>query len=194
MMMAGNWGQHAFINVDHVNNGIANAITCINSGYNRRCFNDGYHIGHHLKANRHWSELPGDFIANRERYAKEGAIVFEGIDFFFVSLLLWLGRWDMWLGATCASMVRSARTPRSSRCSRPACSRSAPGASAAGHRRGPSPVPRLLQWIRRFCQSPCRPGAAVGEGRSPQAADLAGFGPAWRLSGGAPAASGSQGA
>lgn len=95
MMMAGNWGQHAFINVDHVNNGIANAITCINSGYNRRCFNDGYHIGHHLKANRHWSELPGDFIANRERYAKEGAIVFEGIDFFFVSLLLWLGRWDV---------------------------------------------------------------------------------------------------
>ena len=89
MMMAGNWGQHAFINTSRKNNGIANSITCINSGYNRRCFNDGYHIGHHMKASRHWSELPGDFLANREAYAKAGAIVFEGLDFFLVSFLLW---------------------------------------------------------------------------------------------------------
>lgn len=89
MMMAGNWGQHAFINTGHKNNGIANAITCINAGYNARCFNDGYHIGHHLKANRHWTELPADFLANRERYAQEGAIVFQKLDFFVVSLLLW---------------------------------------------------------------------------------------------------------
>ncbi|MFO0726547.1 MAG: fatty acid desaturase [Myxococcota bacterium] len=95
MMMAGNWGQHAFINVNHVNNGIANSITCINAGYNKRCFNDGYHIGHHLKANRHWTELPGDFQANVDRYAKEGAFVFSGIDFFMVSLLLWTGQWKV---------------------------------------------------------------------------------------------------
>jgi len=95
MMMAGNWGQHAFINVDHKNNGIANAITCINVGYNRRCFNDGYHIGHHMKANRHWTELPGDFIANREQYVREGAVVFAGIDFFLVSLLLWTKQWGI---------------------------------------------------------------------------------------------------
>jgi fatty acid desaturase len=93
MMMAGNWGQHAFVNTDRKNNGIANSITCINAGYNRRCFNDGYHIGHHLKANRHWTELPADFVDNRERYAREGAIVFEGLDFFLVSLLLWTGQW-----------------------------------------------------------------------------------------------------
>jgi Fatty acid desaturase len=94
MMMAGNWGQHAFVNTARPNNGIANSITCINSGYNRRCFNDGYHIGHHLKANRHWTELPADFLANQQRYADEGAIVFEGLDFFMVSLLLWTGRYD----------------------------------------------------------------------------------------------------
>jgi fatty acid desaturase len=92
-MMVGNWGQHAFVNTDLKNNGVANSITCINSTYNRRCFNDGYHIGHHLKANRHWAELPGDFLANRERYAREGAIVFEGVDFFMVSVLLWTGQW-----------------------------------------------------------------------------------------------------
>jgi fatty acid desaturase len=93
MMMVGNWGQHAFINTARENNGIANSITCINSGYNRRCFNDGYHIGHHLKANRHWAELPQDFTESREMYAREGALVFEGLDFFFVSVLLWVGQW-----------------------------------------------------------------------------------------------------
>jgi fatty acid desaturase len=93
MMMVGNWGQHAFINTHRKNDGIANAITCINSGYNARCFNDGYHIGHHLRANRHWTELPADFLANVDRYAKEGAIVFEGLDFFLVSVLLWTGQY-----------------------------------------------------------------------------------------------------
>jgi len=93
MMMAGNWGQHAFINTALKNDGIANAITCINCGYNKRAFNDGYHIGHHLKANRHWTELPQDFSDNWEMYARSGAIVFEGLDFFLVSLLLWTGQW-----------------------------------------------------------------------------------------------------
>jgi hypothetical protein len=91
MMMAGNWGQHAFVNTARKNDGIANSITCINSGYNARCFNDGYHIGHHLKATRHWTEMPADFLANGDKYAADGAIVFEKLDFFLVSLLLWVG-------------------------------------------------------------------------------------------------------
>jgi fatty acid desaturase len=93
MMMTGNWGQHAFINTAFPNNGLSNAITCINSGYNKRCFNDGYHIGHHLKTKRHWTDAPQDFLDNLDRYARQGAIVFEGLDFFIVSLLLWTGRW-----------------------------------------------------------------------------------------------------
>jgi fatty acid desaturase len=95
MMMVGNWGQHAFINTARKNNGLANSITCINSTYNKRAFNDGYHVGHHMKANRHWTELPQDFIDNREMYAREGVIVFRGIDFFLVSVLLWTGQWRM---------------------------------------------------------------------------------------------------
>jgi fatty acid desaturase len=87
-MMAGNWAQHAFIDADAPENCYRNSITCINCGYNRRCFNDGYHIGHHLKANRHWTEMPVEFQANRERYAAEGAIVFQGIDFFGIWALL----------------------------------------------------------------------------------------------------------
>ena len=93
MMMVGNWGQHAFINTARKNNGLANSITCINSTYNKRAFNDGYHVGHHLKANRHWTEMPQDFLDNREMYAREGVIVFQGIDFFLVSVLLWTGQW-----------------------------------------------------------------------------------------------------
>jgi hypothetical protein len=93
MMMVGNWGQHAFVNAERKNNGFSNSITCINSAYNQRAFNDGYHIGHHLKANRHWTEMPRDFLDNRERYAREGVIVFRGIDFFMVSVLLWTGQW-----------------------------------------------------------------------------------------------------
>jgi hypothetical protein len=93
MMMTGNWGQHAFINTELVNDGYSNSITCINSGYNARCFNDGYHVGHHLKANRHWTEMPQDFLDNRETYVQKGALVFEGIDFFLVSVLLWTGQW-----------------------------------------------------------------------------------------------------
>jgi fatty acid desaturase len=109
MMMVGNWGQHAFINTARENNGIANSISCINSGYNRRCFNDGYHVGHHLKANRHWAELPQDFQDNRELYAREGALVFQGIDFFFVSVFLWTGQWR----ALAKRFVRLDGKPRS---------------------------------------------------------------------------------
>lgn len=95
LMMAGNWGQHAFIDPARPESSYGNSITCINSRYNRRCFNDGYHIGHHLKANRHWSEMPGEFHDNLATYASEGAIVFEGIDFFVVWLMLMLRRYDL---------------------------------------------------------------------------------------------------
>jgi len=74
-MMAGNFAQHAFVDAAQPENPYRNSLTCINSTYNRRCFNDGYHIGHHVKATRHWTEMPADFIANRERYAQEDAIV-----------------------------------------------------------------------------------------------------------------------
>src|SRR5581483_5336042 len=83
-MMAGNWAQHAFIDQASPENNYRNSITCINCGYNRRCFNDGYHISHHLKATRHWTEHPKEFMGNLSKYVAEKALVFEGIDFFMV--------------------------------------------------------------------------------------------------------------
>jgi fatty acid desaturase len=84
LMMAGNWGQHAFVDRDDPGNSYRNSITCINAKYNRRCFNDGYHIGHHVMANRHWTDLPQDFLDDRKSYLDNDAIVFEDTDFFMV--------------------------------------------------------------------------------------------------------------
>jgi len=96
LMMCGNWGQHAFVDKDSPECEYRNSITCINTTYNRRCFNDGYHIGHHIKQTRHWTEMPEDFQKNIDTYAKERAIVFQGIDFFMVWVCLMLKRYD-WL-------------------------------------------------------------------------------------------------
>lgn len=87
LMMGGNWAQHAFVSAEEPGNPYKNSITCINTRYNRRCFNDGYHIHHHVYARCHWSEYPQEFDDNKQKYGEEDAIVFEGIDFFQV----WLG-------------------------------------------------------------------------------------------------------
>lgn len=88
LMMAGNWGQHAFIDRRDPKNNYTNSINCINVRYNRTCFNDGYHIVHHVKPAMHWLELPEEFDRNRERYITENSIIFEGIDFFQVWFFL----------------------------------------------------------------------------------------------------------
>lgn len=94
MMMAGNWGQHAFLDPLAPNNCYRNSITCINCYYNRTSFNDGYHISHHLKPNRHWTDHPLEFEENIATYAQENAIVFQGIDFFMVWWYLMFKNYD----------------------------------------------------------------------------------------------------
>lgn len=93
LMMAGNWAQHAFVDPAHPADPYRNSITCIDSRYNRRCFNDGYHIYHHVKARCHWSEYPREFQDNIAVYGQHDAIVFRGLDFFIVWVLLMTGRY-----------------------------------------------------------------------------------------------------
>lgn len=90
-MMAGNWAQHAFVDPTDPANAYRNSITTINTRYNRRCFNDGYHIGHHLKPARHWSEMPDELLANLDAYRRQGALVFSGLDYFQIWALLMVG-------------------------------------------------------------------------------------------------------
>ncbi len=93
MMMAGNWAQHAFVDARTPENPYRNSLTCINTRYNRRAYNDGYHAGHHVKANRHWTEMPDDFKNNLATYRDEDAIVFEGLDYFQIWALLMAKRY-----------------------------------------------------------------------------------------------------
>jgi hypothetical protein len=87
-MMAGNWAQHAFIDLSTPESPYRNSITCVNAAYNRKCFNDGYHIGHHVRPTMHWTDMPGDFLENVERYRTERAIVFRSLDYFSIWALL----------------------------------------------------------------------------------------------------------
>jgi len=96
MMMAGNWAQHAFIDPTAPGNAYRNSITCINTPYNKQCFNDGYHIGHHVRPMLHWTDMPGDFQKNIAKYRAEGSVVFQKIDYFMIWFYLMLGRFD-WL-------------------------------------------------------------------------------------------------
>ena len=93
LMMAGNWAQHAFVDAADPANPYKNSITCINTRYNRRCFNDGYHIHHHVKPRCHWSEYPGEFERNKNEYGRQDAIVFDGVDFFQVWAMLMTKQW-----------------------------------------------------------------------------------------------------
>ncbi|PRQ03761.1 Fatty acid desaturase [Enhygromyxa salina] len=110
LMMAGNWAQHAFVDATHPEDPYLNSITCIDSRYNRRCFNDGYHIHHHVKARCHWSDYPGEFQANKALYGEKDAIVFRGLDFFSVWALLMVGAYE----TLAKAMVELPRAPKRS--------------------------------------------------------------------------------
>ena len=95
LMMAGNWGQHAFIDRNDPKNNYTSAINCINTRYNKTCFNDGYHIVHHLKPAMHFLDLPGEFLKNTDKYANENSIIFKKLDFFSVWFFLMFKRYDI---------------------------------------------------------------------------------------------------
>lgn len=95
IMMLGNWTQHAFIDPKEPGNSYKNSITCINVKYNKKCWNDGYHISHHLKPTLHWTEHPIEFMRTKDKYAENKAIVFDGLDFLKVFFFLMRKRYDI---------------------------------------------------------------------------------------------------
>lgn len=94
LMMMGNWAQHAFVDPNDSANPFRNSITSINTRYNRRCFNDGYHIVHHFQPGLHYTEMPVEFEKNRASYGAADAVVFDGLDYFQVWLCLVAGRFE----------------------------------------------------------------------------------------------------
>ncbi|MVN78475.1 fatty acid desaturase [Hymenobacter sp. HMF4947] len=95
IMMLGNWAQHAFIDANSPENCYRNSVTCINTPYNHKCWNDGYHISHHLKPALHWTDHPHHFRQNLAQYASNEAIVFDGIHFLHIFFFLMGKRYDL---------------------------------------------------------------------------------------------------
>lgn len=95
IMMLGNWAQHAFIAPASPDNCYTSSITCINTPYNHQCWNDGYHVSHHLRPALHWTEHPQSFRQNLHHYLVNEAIVFDGIHFLHVFFYLMGKRYDL---------------------------------------------------------------------------------------------------
>ncbi|KAK7419488.1 hypothetical protein QQX98_003257 [Neonectria punicea] len=93
-LMIGNWGQHAFVDVEEPDSDFKSSITLIDVASNRFCYNDGYHTSHHLNPMRHWRDHPVSFLQQKNIYAKESALVFHNIDYLMVTVRLMMKDYD----------------------------------------------------------------------------------------------------
>lgn len=94
VMMLGNWTQHSFIDAKDPENLYTSSINCINTVYNKKCWNDGYHIIHHLRPGMHYTEMPGEFLKRKDEFAANKAIVFDGIHYLHIFTWLLTKRYD----------------------------------------------------------------------------------------------------
>lgn len=85
VMMLGNWTQHAFVNLQNLED---NTINCINTKYNQTCWNDGYHAIHHVRPAMHYTEIPGEFLKIKDKLAEEKVLIFDGVH--YLHLFIWL--------------------------------------------------------------------------------------------------------
>ncbi|MBK9732729.1 MAG: fatty acid desaturase [Chitinophagaceae bacterium] len=92
IMMLGNWTQHAFIDAKDPSNPYMNSVTCVNTKYNKKCWNDGYHASHHVRQGMHYTEHPEYFLKTINKYTENKAVVFQGIG--FLSIFWYLMRGD----------------------------------------------------------------------------------------------------
>lgn len=92
--MLGNWTQHSFIDSSDPNNNYKNSINCINTTYNHTCWNDGYHIIHHIRPGMHYTDMPAEFLKRKDEFAANGAVVFDGIHYLHVFVWLMMKRYD----------------------------------------------------------------------------------------------------
>jgi fatty acid desaturase len=94
VMMLGNWTQHSFVDAKDPGNLYTSSINCINTVYNSTCWNDGYHIIHHLRPGMHYTEMPEEFLKRKDELAANRAIVFDGIHYLHIFTWLLTKRYD----------------------------------------------------------------------------------------------------
>ncbi len=88
VMMIGNWTQHAFVDPLEPKDELASTVICMNTVYNHKCWNDGYHAFHHLKPAAHYTEYPSMLEKYRDQLVLKKTFVFEGIH--YMHLFKWL--------------------------------------------------------------------------------------------------------
>lgn len=91
VMMLGNWTQHAFVNPEDLED---NTINCINTKYNKTCWNDGYHAVHHIRPALHYTEIPVEFEKNINSFAEKKILTFDGIHYLHIFFWLMTKRYD----------------------------------------------------------------------------------------------------
>jgi len=91
VMMLGNWAQHAFVNPDAPEE---NTINCINTPYNKTCWNDGYHYIHHERPALHYTDIPGEFQKRIGELSERKILTFEGIHYLHIFIWLMTKRYD----------------------------------------------------------------------------------------------------
>jgi fatty acid desaturase len=62
--------------------------------YNQVCWNDGYHIIHHLRPGMHYTEMPAEFLKRKDDFANNKAIVFDSIHYLHIFTWLLTKRYD----------------------------------------------------------------------------------------------------
>lgn len=94
VMMLGNWTQHSFVDKENPEDNFTSAINCINTKYNHTCWNDGYHTVHHLRPALHYTEIPGEFMRLKDKFAEKKSFVFDRIHYLHIFLYLMGKRYD----------------------------------------------------------------------------------------------------
>jgi len=91
VMMLGNWAQHAFVNLEDMED---NTINCINTKYNKMCWNDGYHAIHHIRPAMHYTDIPSEFLRIKDKLAEQKVLTFDGIHYLHIFIWLMTKRYD----------------------------------------------------------------------------------------------------
>lgn len=94
VMMLGNWTQHSFVDSRTPDNLFTSSINCINTKYNWVCWNDGYHIIHHLRPGMHYTEMPAEFLKQAPMFATNKALVFDNLHYLQIFICLLTKRYD----------------------------------------------------------------------------------------------------
>jgi hypothetical protein len=88
-----NYAWHAFCDPDDPGNEWVSSVTILNGGYN--VFEEDYHVVHHQRPQRHWSEAPADYAAHADDYRRNLASVFRDTHEFELFFWIVTGRHDL---------------------------------------------------------------------------------------------------